>query len=147
MLAIRPEIEVRAGVRITGTAQAPRVALYSEPELPEAEKLSWVVMGRASVGGGTAEGTSMQQAALGLLAGSIGSGLADDLGLDELGVSDSSVSIGKRISRELYMTYEAGLSGATSTLYLFYDITRRLTARGRTGEDTALDLIYTFSFD
>ena len=147
MLAIRPEIEVRAGVRITGTAQAPRVTLYSEPELPEAEKLSWVLMGRASIGGGTAEGTSMQEAALGLLAGGVGGGLADDLGLDELGLSDSSVSIGKRISRELYMTYEAGLGGATSTLYLFYDITRRLTARGRTGEDTALDLIFTITFD
>ncbi len=40
LLAIRPQIEVRAGVHVTGTLLAPRVQLYSEPELPEGEKLS-----------------------------------------------------------------------------------------------------------
>jgi translocation and assembly module TamB len=32
-------------------------------------------------------------------------------------------------------------------LYIFFDLTRQLTVRGQTGERTALDLIYTFSFD
>ena len=114
--------------------------------MPESEKLSWVVLGRAAATSG-AEGTSMQQAALGLLAGGVGSSLAQGLGLDELGMGDSSVSIGKRISDELYVTYEAGLSGAASTLYVFYDITRRFTVRGQTGEASALDLIYTFTYD
>jgi translocation and assembly module TamB len=57
------------------------------------------------------------------------------------------VSLGKRLGDELYVTYVQGLSGAASTLYLFYDITRRLTVRGQTGESSAVDLIYTFSFD
>jgi hypothetical protein len=30
-------------VQITGTASAPRVRLFSEPEMPEAEKLAWVM--------------------------------------------------------------------------------------------------------
>ena len=42
----------------------------AEPELPEGEKLSWVVLGRATVVTG-AEGTSMQQAALSLAAGQL----------------------------------------------------------------------------
>lgn len=146
LLAIRPEIAVRAGVRVTGTLNAPRVQLYSEPEMPEAEKLSWVVLGRAAASSG-AEGTSMQQAALGLLAGGVGSSLAGGLGLDEVGLGDSGVSIGKRISDELYLTYEAGLSGAASTLYVFYDITRRFTVRGQTGKAGAVDLIYTITYD
>ncbi|MET0280306.1 MAG: translocation/assembly module TamB domain-containing protein [Steroidobacteraceae bacterium] len=146
LLAIRPEIEVRAGVRVTGTLTAPRVQLYSDPDLPEAEKLAWVVLGRATAVGG-AEGSSMQQAALGVLAGRLASGMAGGLGLDELGLTESSVSIGKRLSDELYMTYEAGLAGAASTLYIFYDITRRLTVRGQTGEASAVDLIYTIKFD
>ncbi|HMA11877.1 MAG TPA: translocation/assembly module TamB domain-containing protein, partial [Steroidobacteraceae bacterium] len=61
LLAIRPKIEVRAGVRVTGTLLAPRVQLFSEPELPEGEKLSWVVLGRATIITST-EGSSMQQA-------------------------------------------------------------------------------------
>lgn len=146
LLAIRPEIAVRAGVRVTGTLDAPRVQLYSEPDMPESEKLSWVVLGRATVEGG-AEGASMQQAALGLLAGGVGSSLAGGLGLDEIGLGESGISIGKRISDELYVTYEAGLSGAASTLYVFYDITRRFTVRGQTGKASAMDIIYTFTYD
>ncbi|RMX04852.1 hypothetical protein D8I35_13395 [Corticibacter populi] len=146
LLAIRPNIDVRAGVRVTGTANAPRVQLYSEPELPEAEKLSWVVLGRAAASGG-AEGGSMQQAALGLLAGSVGDSLATGFGFDEVGLSESGVSVSKRLSDQLYVTYEAGMAGAASTLYVFYDITRRLTARGQTGETSAVDLIYTITYD
>lgn len=144
LLAVRPNIDVRAGVRVTGTAQAPRVQLYAEPPLPDAETLSWVVTGRAPGMGG---GGNMQQAALAFLAGSAGNSLAQGLGFDEVGLSEGGVSIGKRLSDQLYVTYEAGLSGAASTLYVFYDITRRLTARGQTGQTSAVDLIYTMSYD
>jgi len=146
LLAIRPKIEVRAGVRVTGTLLAPRVALYSEPDLPEGEKLSWVVLGRATVVTG-AEGTSMQQAALSLAAGQLGGKVASGLGLDELGFGDNGVSVGKRISNELYLTYQQGLAGAASTLFIFYDITRKLTVRAQTGEASAVDLVYTIKFD
>jgi translocation and assembly module TamB len=89
----------------------------------------------------------MQRAALGLLAGRAVSSLTDDLGVDELGLDDSALSIGKRISDKFYVTYEAGLSSAASTLYIFYDLTRRLTLRGETGEASAVDLIYTIDYD
>ena len=137
---------MRAGVRVTGTLNAPRVQLYSDPDLPEGEKLSWVVLGRATVIAG-AEGSSMQQAALGLAAGQLSGKLASGIGLDELGLGETGVTIGKRLSNELYLTYEAGLSGAASTLFIFYDITRRLTVRAQTGEATAVDLIYTIKYD
>jgi translocation and assembly module TamB len=146
LLAIRPEIDVRAGVRVTGTLAAPRVQLYSDPDLPEGEKLSWVVLGRPSVIAG-AEGSSMQQAALGLAAGQLTGKLASGIGVDELGLAESGVTVGKRLSNELYLTYEAGLSGATSTLFIFYDLTRRLTLRAQAGEASAVDMIYTIKYD
>jgi translocation and assembly module TamB len=146
LLAIRPQIAVRAGVQVTGTLMAPRVQLYSEPDLPEGEKLSWVVLGRATVVTG-AEGSSMQQAALSLAAGQLSGKVASGLGLDELGLSDGGVSIGKRISNELYLTYQQGLAGAASTLFIFYDITRRLTVRGPASEASAVDLVYTITFE
>jgi translocation and assembly module TamB len=146
LLAIRPDIDVRAGVRVTGTLNAPRVQLYSDPDLPEGEKLSWVVLGRETVIAGT-EGSSMQQAALGLAAGQLSGRVASGIGLDELGLGESGVTIGKRLSNELYLTYEAGLSGAASTLFIFYDITRRLTLRAQTGEASAVDMIYTIKYD
>jgi translocation and assembly module TamB len=146
LLAIRPQIEVRAGVRVTGTLLAPLVQLYSEPELPEGEKLSWVVLGRATVMTG-AEGSSMQQAALGLAAGQLSGKLASGLGVDELGLTDSGVTVGKRISNKLYLTYQQGLAGAASTLFIFYDITRRLTVRAQASEASAMDLVYTIKYD
>ena len=158
ILALRPNISVRAGVQVTGSAQAPRVKLYSDPELPDAEKLSWVVLGRSAAGGG-AEAAVLQQAALALLGRKGGGGTANfasRIGLDEVGVKGpgagedataAALTFGKRLSKDLYITYERSLSGTLGTLYIFYDLSRRLTLRGQTGEKSAVDLIYTMKYD
>jgi translocation and assembly module TamB len=154
ILAIRPNIVQRVGVLITGNAQAPFVRLYAEPDLPDAEKLAWLVTGRAAPSGG-AEAALVQQAALALLSrqrGGSGRGVAGVVGLDELSVRrDSSegavVTLGKRFARNFYASYERSLSGALGTLYIFYDVSRRLTVRAEAGERAGVDLIFTFAFD
>ena len=40
ILALRPNLSQRVGVRVTGTALAPQVRLYAEPEMPDADKLA-----------------------------------------------------------------------------------------------------------
>lgn len=157
ILAIRPNISVRAGVQVTGSAQAPRVRLYADPELPDAEKLSWVVLGHSAASGGS-EAALLQQAALAVLGRQGGGtgGLSRSLGLDEIGIkgprqgedaSAAALTLGKRISSALYVTYEHSLSGTLGTLYVFYDLSRRLTLRGQTGLVSALDLVYTVRYD
>lgn len=158
VLAIRPNISVRAGVQVTGTAQSPRVRLYADPDLPDAEKLSWVVLGRSAASGG-AEAALLQQAALALLGGGSGSGtggIAKRVGLDEIGfkgpgtgedASAAALTFGKRLSKDLYVTYERSLSGVLGTLYIFYDLSQHLTLRGQTGMQSAVDLIYTVRYD
>jgi len=163
VLAIRPmarDSEQRVGVQISGSAQAPRVRLVATPELPDAEKLAWLVLGRPATGAG-AEAAILQQAALALLAGNdstLNSGLAGALGLDELSVRGESlnadgstraaaVTLGKRISNELYLSYETGLAGAMGTVSVFYDLSRRFTLRARAGEENAVDLIFTLHYD
>ena len=153
ILAIRPNITQRVGVLITGNAQAPFIRLYAEPDLPDGEKLAWLVTGRASPSGG-AEAALVQEAALALLSSkrSGGRGLAGSLGLDQLSVRrDSSegavVTLGKRFARNFYASYERSLSGALGTLYIFYDVSRRLTVRAQAGERAGVDLIFTFAFD
>ncbi len=157
ILAIRPNISVRAGVQVSGTAQQPHVRLYADPDLPDAEKLAWVVTGRSSAAGG-AEAALLQQAALALL-GQRGAGsgsMAQKLGLDEIGfkapegnngASSAAITLGKRLSSKLYLTYEHGLSGAVGIISVFYDLSRRLSLRGQTGSQSALDLIYTVRHD
>jgi translocation and assembly module TamB len=136
------------------------VRLYAEPELPEAEKLAWLVLGR-SAGTGGAEAAVLQQAALALL-GSSGRGLPGSLGqalgLDEVTMRGSTsnadgtttgatVTVGKRLSQDFYVAYERSLAGTLGTLYIFFDLSRRLTLRAQTGEQSAVDLIFTLRYD
>ena len=160
VLAIRPNLSVRVGVQITGTALAPRIRLYSESDLSDAEKLAWLVLGRSAANGG-AEAAVLQQAALALLGGNgkgLSGGLAAALGLDELSFSGSAsksdgstsaaaVTFGKRLSRDFYVAYEHSLAGTLGTLFIFYDLSKRFTLRAQTGEQSAIDLIFTLQYD
>ncbi len=156
ILAIRPRLVQRVGVQITGTAQSPFVRLYAEPDLPESEKLAWLVLGRSSAAGG-AETALLQSAAMALLqsrasGGSGGKGPAALLGLDELGfrrdgAEGPAVTLGKRLGRDLYASYERSLAGTLGTLYIFYDLSQRLTVRLQAGDRVAVDLIMTFAYD
>ncbi len=161
ILAIRPNLQQRVGVQISGTALSPVVRLYAEPDLPDADKLAWLVLGRSAANGG-AEAAMLQQAALALLGGngkSLSGSLAQSLGLDELSVrgvaasnadgstTSAAVTLGKRVSRNFYVAYERSLAGTLGTFYVFYDLSRRFTLRAQTGEQSAVDLIFTLRYD
>lgn len=153
VLAVRPNLTPKVGVHVTGRAQSPRVDLYSEAGLSEAETLSYLVLGRSSSGGGT-ETALLQRAATALLAGRRGNskGIAGSLGLDDLQVRNDSVAgpvvrVGKRFAQNFYAAYERSLSGAMGTLFIFYDLSKRVTVRAEAGERAGLDLIFTFSFE
>ena len=160
ILALRPHPTQRVGVQVGGTAQAPTVRLYSEPDLPDSEKLAWLVLGRPASGAG-AEAAILQQAALALLSGSGSandSSLTRSLGLDELSLqgettqadgstSAAALTLGKRISNQLYVTYSRSLAGAMGTVSVFYDLSRFVTLRAQAGDDNAIDLLFTHAFD
>jgi translocation and assembly module TamB len=162
ILAVRPNLQQVVGVQVSGTAQSPVLRLYSDPDMPDADKLSWLVLGRASANGG-AETALLQQAALALLSGkSKGStdALFSALGLDEVSIgqaattnldgssgTEATVKLGKRISRDFYVAYERSLAGTLGTFYVFYDLSRRFTLRGQSGAQSALDLIFTTRYD
>jgi len=160
ILAIRPSLTQRVGVQIIGTALSPVVQLYADPDLPDAEKLAWLVLGRSPSSGG-AEAALMQQAALALLGGNgkrLTDSLTQALGLDELSfggstsstegtASTTSVTLGKRLSNDFYVAYESSLNGAMGVIYIFYDLSRHLTLRAQTGEQSAIDLVYTLRYD
>lgn len=155
IIALRPNYtsDQQVGAQVQGTALLPRVRLYSQPVLPDNEALAWLLLGRAAPSSG-AEAAMLQSAALALLGGREGRGLAARFGLDELsfsggsgGVTDASVTLGKRLSDRLYAAYEHSLAGASGTLLIFYELSRRWTLRGQAGENAAVDLIYRLSFD
>jgi len=152
--------EQRVGVLITGNAQAPRVGLYADPDLPDGDKLAWLVLGRPASAAG-AQAFVLQQAARRLLARGgepLEGALAQSLGLDEIGFASTGTSadgtttgaaltLGKRLSSDLYLSYEQSVTGAMSTVSILYDLSRRLTLRARAGTENAVDLIFTKRFD
>jgi translocation and assembly module TamB len=42
----------RVGVQLSGNAQSPRVALFADPDLPDGDKLAWLVLGRPASAAG-----------------------------------------------------------------------------------------------
>jgi translocation and assembly module TamB len=152
--ASRPNLDVRVGVAVTGTALNPRIRLFSEPELSDLDKLSWLVLGRASETTGGADTALLQQAALALLSGE-GPGVSDRLmksiGLDEVSVrqtqgaaKDTIVTLGKQISKRWYVGYERGLNSTLGNWQLIYRVAQRITVRAEAGSDNAIDVIWTW---
>ncbi|HZV92505.1 MAG TPA: translocation/assembly module TamB domain-containing protein, partial [Caldimonas sp.] len=156
--ATRPNLDVRVGVTVTGTALNPRIRLFSEPDMSDVDKLSWLVLGRASAGVGADDMALLQSAALALLSGE-GPGVTDRLthafGLDTFGVRQQSegdvketiVSLGKQISKRWYIGYERGLNATSGSWQLIYRIARRFTVRAQAGDDNSIYLIWTLRWN
>jgi translocation and assembly module TamB len=178
IVAMRRGMEVDAGVAITGSAHKPQVRLVSEPSVPDHEKLSWLVLGRAPDAVGGADLGLLMPAAQALFGGP-GGGMSDDLarrlGIDSFSigqgdlnsssrsatsrvvgggsrissgpaVSSGVVSVGKRLTNDLFLSFEQNLSGAESLVKLTYRLGRRMSLVARGGTDNALDFYYMFFF-
>ena len=154
VLAIRPNLDVRVGVLVVGPAQNPRIRLYSEPDMADYNKLSWLVLGRGPDGLGRSDSALLQSAALALLAGE-GQGptgaLLEGIGLTDFSVRQSEgdtretiVSLGKQLSRRWYVGYERSVNATTGTWQLIYRIAQRFTLRAQSGTENALDLIWSW---
>lgn len=97
VLALRAGLPVEAGVEIAGSVLAPRVRLVSDPQVPDAEKLSWIVLGRGQEQAGGADSALLLSAAgaiLGGKSGGISRQLAQSLGLDQINVTSGNVNGG-----------------------------------------------------
>jgi len=158
VLAIRPGLDdVRVGVTVTGTALNPRIKLYSEPEMRDSDKLSWLVLGRAPESLGRGDTALLQRAAMALLSGegeSTSGKLMRNLGLDELSVHQDAdeakgtvVRLGKQLSKRVYVGYERGLNATTGSWQLIYRIAQRFTLRAQSGDDNALDFIWQWKWE
>lgn len=183
LVALRRFLPVEPGVQVTGTALSPRIKLTSSPEVSDAEKLSWLVLGTGIDDARTGTQTlALQQAAFSLLGseeGGLSSSIAKVFGLDviTLGTARSAapsevigrglgplgtnagqvvsnatvqqnvLTIGKRLSTRVFVSYEQGLRGIWNLLRIQYDISNRLSIRAQTGTENAIDLLLFHWFD
>jgi translocation and assembly module TamB len=170
--AVRKGLPVEAGVEVTGTVVHPKVRLVSTPDVPDSEKLSWMVLGRGPSELGPGDASVLVSAAASMFGKGTGAGIQEKLGLDEvkigradtqsvLGVLPQStvagrtgtasaadvVSIGKRLTRNVHLTLEQGLSDAEGAVKVTVNLSRQFQVIVRAGYLPGLDFVRRWSFD
>lgn len=154
--AMRNSKPVNAGVEITGNANNPMTKLVSDPSVPESEKLSWLVLGHGLDSAGKNDYGMLSLAAGVLLSQGqsvpLQTQLARAAGLDEFSftggdVEGASLTLGKRLTSQLYLSYAKSITGLLDVARLTYNITPRWLLRAEAGTESAVDVLYTFSFN
>lgn len=147
--AVRRIDDVLAGISLAGTPRTPQSTLYSEPDLSDAEILSYLITGRPLGAASAGEGELLGQAAfaLGLTgAGAIATQIGSTLGLDTLAVDGNGGSgrivAGKRLGDRLLVEYGYGLVDKLGTLLLRYELNEKVVIESSTGSVSALDVVY-----
>lgn len=159
VLAVRKTPTVKAGVQLRGTAQRPLVTLYSEPPLPDGEKLAWLMLGHGLDRGGQQEFALLQLAAGALLSraesASLQSQIAGAFGLDSFEVragegedlSSTVVSVGRRLSSRATLAYEQSLDGLNQAVKVIYQLGRHVRVEAKAGQPNSLDVFYSREYD
>jgi translocation and assembly module TamB len=154
IVAVRTVGDVNAGLRITGNAQNPQLAVFSDPPMGQANALAYVVTGKPldQVGSSSGDSDALQSAARsmgsaagGLLAKKIGG----RLGIDEVGVKDSDAiggsafTVGQYLSPRLYLSYGIGLFQPGEVMTLRYKLKEGLAIQAERGpKDTRAGVEY-----
>ncbi|MBL8398695.1 MAG: translocation/assembly module TamB domain-containing protein [Candidatus Accumulibacter sp.] len=138
--AVRANLPVEPGVEVTGTLRKPIVRLVSEPEMPDGEKLSWLVLGHSPEQQGGNESAVLLAAAQSLLGGQDGGPLKAvqrDLGIDEFAIVSGTVGGGGR-RQTSRIVGGAGFAGAETTSGQIVSIGKRLATNMQISYDQSL---------
>ncbi|MGJ8524427.1 hypothetical protein LMG33818_000135 [Halomonadaceae bacterium LMG 33818] len=146
------ENNVTAGIRVTGSATAPRLKVFSDPAMDETTALSYLLSGHAPESDGNNNaltsaliGLSISQS--GRAMGAIGQAFGiQDLSLDTTGTGDSSqVVVSGYIGPNLKIGYGVGVFSSIAELTLRYRLLHNLYVQVVSGSNQALNLLYSFS--
>lgn len=102
-----PSEDVLVGARVTGSLKSPNLQLYSEPSMPDASILSYLLFGKPPGGKG------------------------------------GSVTLGRYLTPDLYVSYGIGLFDSVNTFNLRYKLTERLSVQSTSSaESSGGDLLF-----
>lgn len=146
--------DVTAGVRVTGPASDPTVEIFSDPAMPQANALSYLLRGQDidAESGGNAMTTTLIGLSLaksGKVVGEIGEAFGvQDLQLDTAGSGDDSqVTVSGYILPGLQVKYGVGIFTSLGEFTVRYRLMKDLYLEAVSGVDSAVDLLYQFEFN
>ncbi|MCU8533431.1 translocation/assembly module TamB domain-containing protein, partial [Vibrio vulnificus] len=139
----------------TGPATEPEITIFSEPAMPQANALSYLLRGQ-NIDGESGGGSAMTTALIGLslaksgkVVGEIGQAFGvQDLQLDTAGSGeDSQVTVSGYIMPGLQVKYGVGIFKPLGEFTVRYRLMKDLYLEGVSGVESAVDLLYQFEFD
>lgn len=157
--------EFKVGVDITGQAREPEIKLFSEPStIPQGDILSYLVLGQSLAQVSEDQSGLLLQALNTLNVGSTGesqiiSQLQNTLGLEQISfesqryydpsigqvTSSTALVLGKSLSPRIFVSSSVRLREQRYILRLNYILADHWLLQSATdGQDTGLDLVYTF---
>ncbi|GEA60455.1 autotransporter assembly complex protein TamB [Vibrio comitans] len=148
------EDDVVAGIQVSGLADEPSIEVFSDPAMPQANALSYILRGQDidSDSGGNAMTTALIGLSLarsGRVVGEIGEAFGvSDLQLDTTGTGDDSqVTVSGYILPGLQVKYGVGIFESVGEFTFRYRLMKDLYLEVMSGTDSAVDLLYQFEFD
>lgn len=155
--AMRKMQTVEVGVEVSGSLQRPAARLVSTPDMPDSDRLGWLVLGRDPRSADRAEMALLQAAALGIASRGgkpLQQQLAEEIGLDDLGFTRGAdgtlgvLALGKHITSQVSVRLEQSLGGTAGSLIVIdYLLSERWRLRGTTGAENAGDILFSLRFD
>jgi translocation and assembly module TamB len=139
--------DLSTGLRIAGSAQRPIITVISDPNVGEADALSYLVTGKSLNDVGSASGSSQDTLASatrsleGGAAGLVAKRIGKRLGLDEATVEEnemiggSALTIGEYLSPRLYLSYGVGLFEPGEVIALKYKLSKGVGVRIQRGSE------------
>jgi translocation and assembly module TamB len=147
-------------VRITGSVRDIQLSLDSDPAMDQSDIVSYLVFGRPTNELRSQQATSAEAAALSLAgnlaAKELNTILGDTFKVDifsinpgEDGLSSSSLTVGKYVTRNIFVTYNLEFSAQSfGEVEIEYQINRNFSIAAQVGNESSggVDLIWKFDF-
>ena len=135
ILAVRKLEEVTAKLRVTGTAQKPKLDVFTDPAMSQTDAMSYLLTGKSASDLHGEDGAMVSSAAQSV-SSVLGNRLAKKLGgkvgfVDEVGVEQntdlggSAFTVGKYLSPRLFVSYGVGLFEPGNAITVRWQFTER----------------------
>lgn len=155
VMAERSTAGITARVEIGGRASAPKITLGADPPLPQDEVLARIIFGKSAGQLGPLEAVQLANAAAELTGltgrGGVVGTLRRGVGLDVFRFGSdsggSTVVVGERLSKNIFVGVEQGLEGQGSQIIIEWQLTDNLGVKSTTRQDTGADIGLRWSRD
>jgi translocation and assembly module TamB len=144
--------EVTVGVLLSGRLSRIETRVFSEPAMGELDALSYLTTGKPLSAAGAGDRFSVSSAAISLglnqalpVVQQLGIKV-DEVGIDTTEAGGTAVVVGEQLGKNLFIRYSYGVFDKLGTVKATYKLGRRVSIEGSSGEEQALDLIYSVNW-